>query len=283
MRLFLVTLTVAYWPFGERPANSNSIESVIPKPAPNINVINEGLRSDDPNFDNTPKFNELLDKIGAVRTLYFPSGAYYFNSRPKLITKNLVIIGDGINATSLIRNYNASDYNDVLIYTQRTITIERVGIIAASGTSRGGAIRIEGEFANSSVLRDLYITGQTGGTFDIPLTLWNNDNKGIRGCSIENVKLFAATIHLAWFVNVRGLSVKNLGAYPAGGIKDHVTIQGYDSKLRSDNVQLDTHHLVKLYLYWSDNINITGPVPYVIPDKEKPSTHIMKNGEIIIR
>lgn len=259
-----------------RPANSNSIESVLIQPVPNINVINEGFRPDDPNFDNTPKFDELLGKIRSVSTIYFPSGAYYFNSEPKLITNNVVIIGDGINATSFIRNYNASDFNDVLIHTRRTITIEKISIIAASGTSRGGAIRIEGESSNSSALRELYITGQTGGTFEIPLTLWSDDRKGIRDCKIDKVEISAATHHVAWFVNVRGLTAE-FNAYPDGGTTGQVTIQGFKD-LMSDNIQIETSHLVLLKIYDSNNITLNNPSTEVLQDAE--SKNIMQNGEL---
>lgn len=278
--ILVAAVAIASWVSGGRPARSELPILTPGPPAPNINVLDEGLRPGDPKYDNTPKFNELLDKLGPVRTIYFPSGAYYFNSRPKLITKNVVIVGDGINATSFIRNYDGGNYDEALIHTQRTIAIERVGILAASGTGGGGAVRLEGESASSSVLRDLYITGQPGGTFAIPLTLYSIDDKGIRGCNIDNVKLFAATLHLAWFVNVRGLTAK-LDAYPAGGTVDYITVQGVDAGLKSDNVQIDTTHLVRMWVYTTNNLTLRTPGTLVI--KDTVSTNIIKNGEVIKR
>src|SRR5215813_1519309 len=219
MSLVFVAQPAAYGALCEK--NLSFIEDHFNQTSSSINVLDAGLRAGDPLYDNTPKFNALIKNLGSVRTVYFPSGAYYFNSAPKIIEQNITMIGNGINSTSLIRNYTATSYYDVLLYTKRTIKIESIGILAASGTQHGGAIRVEGQAASASVLRDLYITGQNGGTFDIPLTVSSNDELGIRDCNIDNVQLFAATWHLAWFVNVRGLKAK-FDAYPAGGSAKHV-------------------------------------------------------------
>jgi hypothetical protein len=232
-----------------------------------INVIQQGLKPNDPNYDNAPWFNKLVANIGTVQTIYFPSGIYYFNSRPNVITKPLVIRGDGVSSTNLIRNFNGRNHDEALIHTQRTIYIEKLAISARAGTSHGGAIRLDGRLASESVLRDLYITGQSGGTFDIPLTLYSNDKLGIRGCLIDNVELFAATVHIAWFVNVRGLTAK-LNAYPAGGTVDHVTIQGINSDLRSAAIQFETRHLVRLYVYKSNDITLRTLGTQLIVDKD---------------
>jgi hypothetical protein len=92
--------------------------------------------------------------------------------------------------------------------------------------------------------------------------------------------IFAATLHIAWFVNVRGLIAK-LDAYPAGGNVDHITVQGVDAKLKSDNVQIDTTHLVRLWVYTTNNLRLRTPGTLVI--KDKVSTNVIKNGEPITR
>lgn len=273
----------------EPDGSLNGRTSMMPLSGSFIHVGDAGLRPGDPKYDNTPKFNKLMEMISSRRTIYFGAGAYYFNSPPKIIEQSVVMIGDHTNSTSLIRNYNATGPDEALIHTRRTLVMERLPVLAGEGTSHGGAIRLEGLSASASVLRDLYITtaGQKGGTFDIPLTLYSTHELGIRGCLIDNVELFAATVHIAWFVNVKGLTAR-LNGYPAGGTVDHITIQGYDStKRRSEAIQFETRHLVRLYVYTTNNLILKdlctddgGFSTQVIRDKE--STNIVRTKTEVI-
>jgi hypothetical protein len=215
-------------------------------------AIQYGFTPGDPSFDNSVVLNNYVANVGADRTLHFPSGTYYFNTAPNTITKGLVIRGDGINNTSFIRNYTPSSYADALIHTTTPLVLENLGILAA--TEGGGAIKLDGLGASASVLRDLYITAQSGGNWAIPLTLISGDPLGIRGVNIDNVELFAATMQLAWFVNVQGLTA-NFNAYPAGGTANHIVVQGSGS-YHSSAVKINTRHLVTAWLYDTDNISI---------------------------
>lgn len=218
-----------------------------------IDALCLGFIPNDITFDNTPIFNTVLEST--VTDLYFSAGDYYFNTQPNIINKPFSIRGNGINITSLIRNFSTNDLYSALLHTKCSFIAENFGIIATPETHGGGGIKIETIRGSSSVLRDLYITGGYNATFDIPICLYALEEMGIRDCLIDNVDLFSATEHLAWFVNVKGLTC-NLNAYPAGGIVDHVTIQG--SETRSSNILITTHYLQTLYLYNVDNIAVLG-------------------------
>ncbi len=227
-----------------------------------IDVNDHGLTPNDINFDNTPLFNSLVQSLGSDRDLYFPAGAYYFNTAPDIITIPLTIRGCGINNTNLLRNYNETDLGKALIHTKSTLHINSMAISAAPNCVGGGAIKLDGLQASSSVLRDLYITAKAGGNWGIPVTLYGPVEMGIRGCCLDNLQIFAATVHLIWCLNVRGLTA-NMQCYPAGGTVDHITIQSTNG-YRPSNISITSTYLTKMYLYDVDNLRLTSAVDCTI-------------------
>lgn len=224
-----------------------------------LNVLDYGFVANDPLFDNTPKLNALISGLGTTSTIYFPSGVYYFNSKPNVINKKVRIQGSTMTDVVLVRNYTPSNYLDSLLHATDTVVIESLAIHAGQGTTGGGAIHLEGLGASASILRDLYITIQGGGStanWEIPVTLYSSDSLGIRGCLLDNVEVFAATTHSVWLVNVKGLTAR-VNAYPAGGTVGHITVQDY-SGYRSANIRMETRHLVSLYVYNTDYLTLSG-------------------------
>jgi len=224
-----------------------------------INVKDYGLKNNDSTFDNTPVWNVLLTSLGDDKEIYFPAGVWYFKTKPAIIKTPLTVRGCGLNNTNLFRDYIESDLNSALIHTNNTLNLSNLAITAVAGTSGGGAVKLDGLPASGSILRDLYITGQQKGTWAIPVTLYSSDPLGIRTCHIDNLDIFAATIHLIWCVNVRGLTL-NANCYPAGGTSNQVTIQHYDAQNRSANIQIETRYMDKLYLYNTDSLIIQSVV-----------------------
>lgn len=219
-----------------------------------INVLDHGFQTGDQYFNNSILLNNLIANLGTDREIYFPAGTYYFNTPLDIINIPVVFKGCGINNTALIRNYTESDLNKALIIAKETIIIKNLSIHSGQNCTGGGAIRLDGLSASASVLRDLYITGLQGGTWHIPLVLNGPEQLGIRSCYIDNVELFAATIHLFWFINTRGLTA-NIQGYPAGGSANHGTIQQSGS-YRPSNIDIRTRYLETLYLYSTDNFTI---------------------------
>ena len=217
-----------------------------------VNAVDYGFIPDDPTYDNTVKLDSFVQSDPDDTILYFPKGSYYFNSQPQIIDKGITIRGGGTNVTTFVRNYVPSSYSDNLLHFTRTAVVKNIAILAK--TQGGGAIKLEGLPASSSVLRDLYITAMTGGNYAIPLTLASSHRLGIRGITIDNVELFAATIHGAWFQNVRGLTA-NFQYYPAGGVVSHVVIQG-SAGYRSSSIKINTRHLPFIYFYATDGAKI---------------------------
>lgn len=205
----------------------------------------------DPNVDNTPIFNEMIANMSDDNKIEFPVGKFWFNTKPNTIDKNIQIIGAGINATTLMRNFQPEDYGDALFRAHRTIIIKHLAIIASESSQGGSAIFLYGRATNASVLRDLYISARPGGNYEIPLILKGTGNLGIRACHIDNVEIFAATHHSAWFYKVKGLTAK-FNAYHAGGIVSHITVQ------ESDNIQIQTRYLERVYIYTTTHFSLWG-------------------------
>lgn len=212
-----------------------------------------GFVPNDCTFDNTPILNSVIANATDDRVLSFPPGDYYFLTQPEIIDKHFIIEGIGLEAVKLIRKFNGMA-GTALIHCTENCIIRQMSIKAAAGTSNGDAIRIDGLDASGSILRDLYITGEPGGTWRTTITLTSSDPLGIRSCLIDNVEAFAATVHIAHFLNVKGATIR-INGYPAGGTVSHMTIQHFNQH-RSAAIQFETRHLPMLYLYNTDDIKI---------------------------
>lgn len=235
-----------------------------------INALNCGFVADDPAFDNTIKLNELAQTLDADKTVHFPSGNYYFNTRPSQITSKINMIGDGINGTAFIRNYTEPTADRGLLDITATCRIENISFHSGAGTSGGSAVTFRSPQASSSILRDSYITtlGTGGGTWACGIVLWGLGLElGVRSVLLDNVEIFACTSHLFWFVNARGCTARVNGyPSPAGfGCVSHGTIQGAPSGLpapnnlwKSDNIQIQTRYLTALYAYDAVNLTVLG-------------------------
>lgn len=212
-----------------------------------IDALSIGF-SNDSAFDNTPAWNTL---VASGPNAVFFDGAFYFKSQPNQIDRVLRIEGNGTNGTAFYRDYVPASTYAALIKTTKTLSMEKIAILAVQGTD-GGAVELNGLGASASILRDLYITAQTGSSWAIPLKLWSDDPLGIRGVLLDNIELFAATVHGFWFVNVQGLTA-GVQYYPAGGTVSHAVIQ-HNGAYRSSSIELNTRHLAKLWVYKTDRM-----------------------------
>lgn len=217
----------------------------------------------DATVDSTPAFNQALTR--GESQIEFPQGTYYFKTPPQRITSPLMISGAGVNTTNFRRVYDEADMQAALLTSTATLHLSNLSI-TSDGTG-GGAVKLDGLGASGSVLRDLYISASAGHNWAIPVTLYSTDPLGIRTCVIDNVNLFAATVQIAWLVNVQGLRL-NLNAYPAGGTVNKVTIQHY-GPYRSNNVMIETQYLDELHLYNTTLVNVRQMNTKIVPHEVK--------------
>lgn len=223
-----------------------------------MNALDYGFIPNDSNFDNTSKLNEFVT-LETDAKLYFPKGTYYFNSLPTEIDRHLTILGDGLNKTGLVKNFS----DGKLFHATKTVIIEKMHIHTINGKNGGSAVYLEGLGASESVLRDLYITSPDGTTYGSPIVLYGGSEPlGIRDIFMENIECFAATSHILWGVNVKGLNMIGCQFYPAGGNTNHITLQHYGN-LKTENVMFITRYCEQAYLYNVQNIKVI-PVSNII-------------------
>jgi len=203
--------------------------------------------SNDAGFDNTPAWNNLVSS--GDNSVYF-NGQFTFKTAPNGINRVMHIVGNGVNGTTFYRDYEPVTLFEPFIKSTKALHMQGIGVIAKQGQG-GVAVELSGLTASASTLRDLYISAQVGANWAIPLKVWSDDPLGIRGVFLENIELFAATLHGFWFVNVQGLTA-GVQYYPAGGTVSHAVIQHFGS-YRSASIDLVTRHLVSLYIYGTDN------------------------------
>jgi hypothetical protein len=208
-----------------------------------------------PTADNTAAWNAMLADSGILKVFF--DGTFCFKTAPMPIDRPLMLCGANINASCLVRDYAPSSLTEPFLHAKKTTRIDGISVIAGAGNG-GLGVCFDGVAASDSVLRDSYISAKSGAMWCTPLSIQSVDPLGIRGCMIDDVELFAASHHLLWATNVRGLSLNDVNCYPAGGLVDHATIQHSGVGGRSDSVHWITRYLSKLYLYNTDNVTIRG-------------------------
>ena len=215
----------------------------------------------DPNpaIDNTPAWNAMVAPGGPSHVLF--DGVFSLKSPPNPITRHMRLDGININASGFTRDYSPASLTEPMIRATKTTVVEKLGIIAKQG-GQGIGVMFDGLGASDSIIRDCYITGN-GGVWCVPLSFHAADTLGIRGCYAGDCELFAATHHLLWATNVRGLSLMDVNCYPAGGTVDYATVQ-HGAGGRSDGVHWLTRYLTKLYLYNTDNVTLRGMGPITV-------------------
>lgn len=230
-----------------------------------LNAAQLGFKADDPNYDNSTVLNglpaHLSGSIPMIRTIFFPCGNYYFNTQPNILTEKLNFIGEGINGTAFIRNYDEPTIERGLLDCQATCKIEGISFHAADGCNGGSAITFRGRPASASVARDLYISAQGSGTWACGVTLWGaTEELGVRSVMLENIEIFSCTSHLFWLINARGLTAIGLNGYPTGsGTVSHATVQhGGANNWRPSTIYINTRYLTQLYAYNTDNLTLAG-------------------------
>ncbi|QDB71026.1 tail fiber protein [Bordetella phage vB_BbrP_BB8] len=203
--------------------------------------------------DCTAVFNAALaacKRLG-VKKLVFSYGHYNFKSRPNAIDFGISLVGCGVNATVLDRDYNESGQNALLDFVAGSngSSVKNLAVISLAGTSGGCAIRLlsSADSAVSTVLlEDLWVT--TKGT-----DTWNNGivvdgsarvtpATGVRDTAFRNVHIFGASSYSLVLNHAVGFTYMGGGIYPAGGSTAQsggIQIRGVDSTRASQYVLLN--------------------------------------------
>jgi hypothetical protein len=210
----------------------------------------------EPGFDNTPPMNAAILALAnrPNKTLRFRAGTYTFNSKPLNINDTLRIEGQGVNGTTLVRNYNESVPETGFLHIHGpNCQVARLGIVAGNGTVGGAAIAlvtltVSHPSPDWCVFEDLYLSG--GGQWDYTFYAFGRnrptDVPGVRDLVVRNVWMFAARRDILHLDNVNNAWISG-GFFPAGGTTNTVTIRG-DADHSSHNIMLQATYLDALIL-----------------------------------
>lgn len=205
-------------------------------------------------FDNTPAWNAMIAPGGPSYVIF--DGAFSFKTQPKPVERPIRIEGIIVNQAALMRDYAPSNWLEPFLEFRATSALERMAIQVRQGTN-GVGIQFTGTSASDSIARDLYVTtGATGAMWGIPLCLISSEALGIRGCYLEDIELFAASMHIAWIVNAKGLTLSDVNCYPAGGSVNHICIQ-HSGQYRTQDVDWKARYLDLAYVYSTDDCVFT--------------------------
>ena len=192
----------------------------------------------DGSTDNTPAFNALLAAAAASSltslTVYFPSGTYYFNSQPNDISVKLKIVGDGVGATLLYRNFNGlTDADGLFNFTAGAngSSVDNLGIISATGTSGGCLISLVATASGAPDFcrfSNLYLTSNNSDNWKIYIdgTLRTSSPIGVRDTFITNCSIFGGATGGIYAKDAVALHISDTDTFPAGGTSGKITIAG---------------------------------------------------------
>lgn len=201
------------------------------------NVIDFGLVGDGVT-DNTALFNTLIAAIPTDSqspiTVYFPSGDYYFNSRPNNISSSIKFIGDGVSRTTLRRNFSPAGNSDGLFNFREGANgsgVHDMAIISVTGTSGGCLISLVASATGSpdfSRFSDLYLTGDNSDTFKIWIdgSARTSSPIGVRDTFISNSSIFGGATGSIYAKGAIALNLSNTDTFPAGGTSGKIVITG---------------------------------------------------------
>ncbi|NIX76900.1 hypothetical protein [Microvirga terricola] len=165
-------------------------------------------------------------RAGPCKHGYIPQGIYRFSSQPADIDFPVVLEGDGLNATSFIRDYNGTSGKGLLSFTAGSngSTLRGIGVASEVGTSSGALISIKSTATSavgSITLEDLYLTTRGSDTHETTLyvdgTAKATPATGCRVLSLRNVAVFGSSGYSVVLKGVQGLTWTGGGIYPAGG------------------------------------------------------------------
>jgi hypothetical protein len=196
----------------------------------------------DGSTDNTPALNAALTAIAAgtvpTRTIFFPRGAYYFNSRPNDITTSVQLVGENKGATVLYRNFNGATNADGLFNFRAgggSSRVENMGITGASGTTGGCLISLVASSTSApdfSHFQTLYLTsaGNTHAyTIYMDGTARTGAPIGVRDTFWADCSIFGGTLGSIYHAGCVATHFSECDTFPAGGVSGKLVCTGTPS------------------------------------------------------
>lgn len=204
------------------------------------------------NCDATPGYNALIAALPAhcSRTAMLGKGRYRMDSQPVTVNFTVNLVGEGPNSegTVFVRNFNGATGKGLLDFEGAAwgSKLEGVFVVAASGTSGGGAVWFRSTASDGISnlrLRDLYLTAYGYNAFDHMLMIDGSQKVGgalgARVVNIQNVIAFGTRYAPIWLRSLNGGRWVGGGIYQGGsGDSSQLIISGTAAS-KSNGVVID--------------------------------------------
>lgn len=211
-----------------------------------INILDFGAnRSGNIAIDSTPALNAAIAAAIASqnKTVYIPSGVYYFNTLPASITSGVKIVGDGVSNTVLTRNFNAENVYDGIFNIRDGCfgcVFQDFTIIDVAGITGGCHISMYKAVADSTAAGDFtkivncnfttYGTNTHYAAIYIDGEARTSGAEGVRDLVMQGCTIFGGAQASIYARVVRGFDISNTSTFQAGGTTGRILITGTVAK-----------------------------------------------------
>jgi hypothetical protein len=238
-----------------------------------INILDFGAdRSGNIAFDNTSALNNAIAAATASqnRTIYIPSGIYYFNTLPANIAGSVRIYGDDVSSTVLFRNFTATNNYDGLFNVRDGVgacVFENLTLADTATASGGCLLSFYKDVADNTLAGDfskvVNCNFTTFGTNTHFAAIFIDGEKktpllGIRNILISGCSVFGGTNASIYCRVVAGLDVIGTATFAAGGTTGIIQITGTASK-KSSNLNFVGYTFEGFNLSQCQLVNISSP------------------------
>ncbi|OGO02362.1 MAG: hypothetical protein A2Y72_02215 [Chloroflexi bacterium RBG_13_53_26] len=206
--------------------------------------------------DNTAAFNSALAAAVASthRRLIIPAGSWLFNSKPNDIAAPVMLLGEGMSNTILVRNYTEATSTKGLIKIICSAGhVRDLAIIAASGTTGGACLSAASTAAidaSGLTLENIWLStygGASGNNLEYGLyidgTAKTSAPAGARTNFIKNAHVFGANQANAALLGCVGLVWEGGGLYQAGSTTGGTLYIGGDATVKSSYVNVHVSNI----------------------------------------
>ena len=202
-----------------------------------IEALVIGMLAEDPNFDNTPALESFLQSCTDC-VLHIPKGHYYFNTPLKPTVKTVAILGDGMNSTILLKNYEGpAPFLPFHAGTASRLSDMTLGAWSGKGStalelkSQSGANGKFGLAPDFFDARNINITVYNGATWSTGIDLngvyrARQTLSGLRDLHIDNVFVFGCTKAALNINTVHGAKIYGQ-FFTAGGTTNRITFNAW--------------------------------------------------------
>jgi len=243
--------------------------------------------------DNTPALNAAVADMTAqqIRVIKLDTGIYNFTTRPAAISKEAIIIGEGMSNTVLARSYSEGGGNDVgFLNWDGSVSngggLRDLMVLARNGTTGGTLVKFSTGAADPAgyhKLENVVMTYEGTGAYHRCLLVDGSLNttvgsQGLRDFHAVHVWMFARNLtdETARFLNAVAFSA--LGVWTSGVV---TVFGGGTATSNSTQGRIDIESLANVFVGNARLISVNGTVDTLIFSTGSDQCHFSGITQVI--